>query len=175
MDTTEDKTINTYKANGKLLLSGEYLVLHGALALAIPLNKGQSMQIKARSQEGFSWIATHPGGEWFQATFDQSLNITNTTNREMSERLQSILKAALNQKGEIPTYLSCKEIRTHLEFDPLWGWGSSSTLISNLARWLQINPYRLLSDTFGGSGYDIAAAVASGPVFYRTQPHQTQP
>ena len=33
----------TYRANGKLLLTGEYLVLHGAKAIALPLKVGQQL------------------------------------------------------------------------------------------------------------------------------------
>ena len=58
------------------------------------------------------------------------------------------------------------QIATFLEFDRDWGLGSSSTLIYNLAQWLQLNPYDLLESTFGGSGYDIAIAQHGLPLFY---------
>ena len=35
-----------YKSNGKFLLTGEYLVLKGATALALPLKKGQSLEVE---------------------------------------------------------------------------------------------------------------------------------
>ena len=38
--------IQNYHANGKFLLTGEYLVLRGALALALPLKFGQSMSVE---------------------------------------------------------------------------------------------------------------------------------
>ena len=38
--------MNTYRANGKLLLTGEYLVLKGALALALPTKLGQTMTVR---------------------------------------------------------------------------------------------------------------------------------
>ena len=56
---------------------------------------------------------------------------------------------------------------TRLEFDKDWGLGSSSTLISLLAQWANVNPYELLKMTMGGSGYDIACATASQPIFYQ--------
>ena len=34
-----------FHANGKLLISGEYLVLDGALALAVPTRFGQNLQV----------------------------------------------------------------------------------------------------------------------------------
>jgi len=50
------------------------------------------------------------------------------------------------------------QISTHLEFERLWGLGTSSTLINNIAQWAHVNPFKLLNKSFGGSGYDIAAA-----------------
>ena len=52
-----------------------------------------------------------------------------------------------------------------MDFPQDWGW-ASSTLINNLAQWLKINPYLLLEKTFGGSGYDLAAAQSKGALFY---------
>ena len=37
-----------FYGHGKLLLSGEYFVLDGAMALAIPTSVGQSMKVKYR-------------------------------------------------------------------------------------------------------------------------------
>ena len=50
---------------------------------------------------------------------------------------------------------------------PELGLGSSSTLIANLARWANVNPYELLKLTFGGSGYDLACATAGQPIYYQ--------
>ena len=42
-----------FKSNGKFLLTGEYLVLKGATALALPLKKGQSLDVETLdSNEG---------------------------------------------------------------------------------------------------------------------------
>jgi hypothetical protein len=46
---------------------------------------------------------------------------------------------------------------TTLNFPKKWGLGTSSTLINNIAQWLQIDAFTLLN-SFGGSGYDIACA-----------------
>ena len=40
-------------------------------------------------------------------------------------------------------------------------------LISNISQWLDIDPYELLSASFGGSGYDIACARADGAITYQ--------
>ena len=64
---------------------------------------------------------------------------------------------------------------THLDFDPNWGLGSSSTLIANLARWANVNPYELLKMTFGGSGYDIACATVERPIYYQVKTEVPEP
>lgn len=59
------------------------------------------------------------------------------------------------------------EIATHLGFPKDWGLGSSSTLINNIANWAEIDPYSLLEQTFGGSGYDLACAANNKPIVYQ--------
>ena len=66
------------------------------------------------------------------------------------------------------------EIVTQLEFPRNWGLGTSSTLVANLAHWAAVDPYKLLKDSFGGSGYDIACATAAGPIFYQIGPKVQQ-
>ncbi len=157
----------TYRAKGKLLITGEYLVLKGAKALAIPLKYGQKLKVKPNSDPFFRWEATTPSGPWFNATINKNLEICNTNHPELAQKLLSIIKQCINHRPDIKDYMAEKTIHTHLEFDKDWGWGSSSTLISCLAQWLGVNPYLLLKDTFGGSGYDIACATSKSPLLYR--------
>jgi mevalonate kinase len=56
--------------------------------------------------------------------------------------------------------------QAHADFDLKWGLGSSSTLISLLAQWASVNPYTLLENSFGGSGYDVACATVDHPICY---------
>ena len=35
-----------------------------------------------------------------------------------------------------------------------------------MEQWLGIDPYQLMDESIGGSGYDIACAAANGPIFY---------
>ena len=57
--------MSLYNAHGKFLLTGEYLVLKGALALAIPLKLGQSMMVETSFDEYLQWNAHKPDGPWF--------------------------------------------------------------------------------------------------------------
>lgn len=59
-----------------------------------------------------------------------------------------------------------KKIVTKLDFMPLWGLGTSSTLIYNLSTYFRIDPYSLLKETFTGSGYDIANANSQLPILF---------
>ena len=154
-----------FHAHGKLLLSGEYLVLYGAKALAVPLKYGQSLEINQHSGVDFTWKATHPKGDWFEARYTPQLELLDTNDKGKAEKLKVILFEA-GKLTNNPVGFSGLKINTHLEFAPEWGWGSSSTLISNISRWLNIDPYTLLNKTFGGSGYDIACATNHSPIFY---------
>src|SRR5690606_19124683 len=58
------------------------------------------------------------------------------------------------------------EIKTKLDFPRNWGLGTSSTLINNVAQWANVDAFELLKNSFGGSGYDIAAAKSDSPILY---------
>ncbi len=156
-----------YHANGKLLITGEYLVLKGALALAVPLNKGQSLTVRAYKEPGLNWRAETLQGIWFEVKFDDQLTILETTDYKKSENLQCMLRKAIEQNPSIQDKLNYSSVITQLEFDVNWGWGSSSTLLHLLEKWLEIDPYRLMDESIGGSGYDIACAAADQPIYYR--------
>ena len=158
-----------YHSNGKFLLTGEYLVLKGALALALPLKLGQSLEVEQleTNNEQIQWKAWRPEGRWFSVTLNRE-NLVNfsTDDPDKAMRLCQILHAVklLNPKAFEGNDL---KFTTRLDFDPNWGLGSSSTLIANLARWANVNPYELLKLTFGGSGYDLACATAEQPIYYQ--------
>lgn len=159
-----------FKANGKLLVTGEYLVLRGAKSLALPVKLGQSLQIDEYpdDQSQIIWLAKAPGREWFRAHFSlPALDITATDDKKKAAKLQLILQT-LNLLA--PGHFQAGKkyvIETQLGFEPEWGFGSSSTLIANLASWAKINPYTLLQLSIGGSGYDVACAFADNPIIYQ--------
>ena len=57
------------KANGKLLLSGEYLVLNGAKALAFPICFGQEMNVEFIAEPKLIFKSTENNQEWFNVSF----------------------------------------------------------------------------------------------------------
>ena len=161
----------TIRANGKLLLSGEYFVLDGALALALPVNKGQSLAFSFESgtQRGLLWRSLNVDEQtWFTAHYSlPDFSLLNSSDPVMAKRLQEILRVVREMN---PLFLQDRKycsVTTRLEFPRLWGFGSSSTLIYMLGQWGKVNPFSLLEKTMGGSGYDIACAGANGPLFYQ--------
>lgn len=159
--------MNTYYSHGKLLLTAEYLVLDGAQALALPTKKGQSLKVISQSNSNLNWKSVlEDGSIWFETSFKLPLQDTFNSKDSIVKRLYDILKAAqLLNPDFLKTDQGFKVVST-LEFAQNWGLGSSSTLISNIARWANINPYTLLKNTFGGSGYDIACATNDNSIIY---------
>lgn len=162
-------TEQQYYAHGKLLITGEYSVLDGATAFAIPCRSGQSLTVtKDHSIDGIIWTSWDVNQKnWLKVSFDKQLNIGNSNDTRLSEKLQSILKSATQIQPDFLEKLENCKVDTHLEFDRNWGLGSSSTLISLISQWAQINPYKLLDQTFGGSGYDIACATTNSPILFQ--------
>ena len=133
-----------YYSHGKFLLTGEYLVLKGALALALPLKLGQTLSVETVCTPSLQWNAHKPDGPWFSVTLNsETLEIINCDDQPKAEKLAQILQTVkqLNPKAFEGNDL---HFTTYLDFDPNWGLGSSSTLIANLARWANVNPYELL-------------------------------
>jgi len=159
----------SWYSHGKLLISGEYLVMEGAKSFALPLKQGQSLSLKSNNKKGLLiWNALLSDGNWFQATFDtKKLNVIETSNRQLAEKLSQILLACRQLSTTFLKEETGFSVETKLDFNPEYGFGSSSTLISNIALWADVSPFELLRLTFGGSGYDIACARIHSPLFYQ--------
>ena len=173
--------MDTFYSNGKLLLTGEYVVLDGAKALALPTKYGQSLSANpspsGRLGGELIWESYTDTNElWLQVVFDlPRLRILNATfdavadggNDALAEKLQEIL---LNAKKMNPEFLSNKQgyiVKSKLTFPRNWGLGSSSTLINNIAQWAKVDAFKLQFKTFGGSAYDIACAQNEYPITYQ--------
>ncbi|WP_218847029.1 GYDIA family GHMP kinase [Winogradskyella forsetii] len=167
----------TYRSNGKLLLTAEYAVLDGAKALAVPTGYGQSLTVEADDTNNIYWQSYNELGKmWFEctlpfgeiATTDRKSQFRN----DIKERLIEILQAAKSLNSEFLSSNQGFNITTHQDFNRLWGLGTSSTLINNIADWANVDAYQLLEQTFGGSGYDIACAQNDNPISFQLQQHQ---
>lgn len=164
-------------------------MLKGATALALPLKLGQSMKVEIldSSEEKIYWKAFQQSDvgslmsaeyqeskPWFSVVLEKKdFSIIDTDDKEKAERLSDILLKIKSLNGDIFNYPHDYKFTTHIDFDPQWGLGSSSTLINNVSEWAKIDPYQLLDSTFKGSGYDIACAKAERPIFYQLNRQQT--
>jgi mevalonate kinase len=162
-----------FYASGKLLLFGEYLVLRGSGCLVIPLNYGQKMQVEFSETDFFEWTSSYNDNTWFSCIFSKTLEIINTSDLPKAQMLTGLMEII----KETNPYLFEKGLNfyTEMNFQPEWGFGSSSTFVSLLAQWSKTDPYLLLKKSFGGSGYDVACATAKTPLIYDMQSRQTAP
>lgn len=162
----------TFYSNGKLLITGEYLVLDGARAFALPTKFGQNLIVENGSGYQIQWKSYNIDEEiWFEdtVTFDEIINNPSVTNESVKTTLINILHEAylLN-----PAFINNSEgytVITKLTFPKNWGLGTSSTLLNNIAQWTQIDAFTLLKNSFGGSGYDIACAQNNFPVLFHLE------
>lgn len=160
---------------GKLLLTSEYVVLDGALALAVPTKWGQEFFVD-ENPDGKSlvnWTALHQGKPWLNASIDYKTGKILTTN--ILDSAEFILKVLMKVKELSSIRLkdnSSYSIITNLQFPANFGLGSSSTLMNNLAQWSQIDAFELNETCLGGSGYDIAVAQERSAILYRNSPER---
>ncbi len=163
-----------FYGHGKLLLTGEYTVLDGALALAIPTRQGQRLCVEGQDKSSaLDWASyDHQGNKWLSLRWEP-LQATplqlGCGDASLAERLLSILREAIQLRGGDFSLLAGKKVSTYLDFDRHWGLGSSSTLIHCLASWLEVDAFALLEATFGGSGYDLACAAAKRSILFQRQ------
>ncbi|MBW6490046.1 MAG: hypothetical protein K0B15_02515 [Lentimicrobium sp.] len=159
-------TQNIY-AHGKLLLTGEYLVLKGAQSLALPLILGQKMTISAIAPVRLEWQARDINGVWYRGFYNlPGLEPITVSDEMVSRRLVSLLEAARKLNPDFLNGESGFKIETILEFDRRWGFGSSSTLIALVAEFANVDAFRLHNLVSNGSGYDIACAIAANPIIF---------
>lgn len=161
-----------YHSNGKLLLFGEYFVLEGAKSLAIPTQLGQSLTVTPQTFliKGLNWKSfDHENKLWFEAYFDEHLDIKHSSDNEVARTLQTILFVAKQLNKKFISGEFYYDIETHLQFPRQWGLGSSSTLITNIAQWAKVDAFELFFNSFKGSGYDIACGLSNSPITYRLE------
>jgi mevalonate kinase len=154
-----------FSAHGKLMLFGEYVVMRGVPALAFPTTMGQTLDVVPA--ESFSWRSYETGQLWFAMRFDSDLNILETNNDSVAQKLMQILADVKAQKPDL--FNIPLSFETQANFNRTWGFGSSATLISLISQWSGVDAYALNKKHFGGSGYDIACATASSPIWYNRE------
>ena len=160
-------------SSGKVLLTGEYVILDGALSLASPTKFGQHLKFEENQSNLINWKSfNYDGNIWFECSIkNENLEIKSTSSKKISNTLIKIINHIREYN---PSFLkeNGSNILTNLTFDKNWGLGSSSTLISNLAKLSGVDPYILNNKIFSGSGYDIACADSISPIVYQLNKDQ---
>jgi mevalonate kinase len=163
--------VKTYRASGKLMFFGEYMVLKGAPCLAIPLRYGQTLQVDEMNLPGIEWESYEMDRPWFSAVLDKNLQMIRTSDVEKADVLMNLLSIIKDHSPEL--FEKGLRFKAQSDFNLQWGFGSSSTLVSLLAQWSGVDAYHILDLSFGGSGYDIACATAEQPITYKVEGRNT--
>ncbi|WP_415325273.1 GYDIA family GHMP kinase [Chryseobacterium sp. MMS23-Vi53] len=156
---------------GKLMLTSEYFAMDGALVLAVPTKLGQEFSFEEKDDEKslIFWEAYHQNKLWLKAVIDyKNWQILETNIPSSAEFILKTLKnvqllSTIQFKSNFTYHLT-----TNLQFPADYGLGSSSTLMTNLAEWAEIDPFYLNKISLGGSGYDIAVAKEKSAVLYQS-------
>ncbi|MCK9480521.1 MAG: GYDIA family GHMP kinase [Bacteroidia bacterium] len=159
---------------GKLMITGEYLVISGAKALAVPTVLGQQLHFthdRRRKTRIVNWVSMTPGELiWYSNQFiiDQNFEPSEQKGSERTEFIRSLLITINNSKPDFFAEQGTYNFKTFMDFDPGWGLGSSSSLIVNLAMLTDLQPFELVfqSTLNQGSGYDIATSLMGKPILY---------
>ncbi len=149
------------------MLFGEYAVLAGAWACALPVKFRQNLEVLVTPGDGkVQWQSfDFDGKEWMNCQFRMQDDPSEMLS--VLRPLRQMLDFIAAQKPDLCGELCDLQVRIKASFRKEWGLGSSSALIANLARWSGIDPFALMDVSFPGSGYDVAAAFHDQPVLYR--------
>jgi mevalonate kinase len=160
-----------FYSRGKFLITGEYLVMKGASALAVPLKKGQTLAVDSLEENGIiQWTSKEHGKNWFDCVIDFSLfEVLTSSDNKTAQFLATLLKTAHTLNPGFPERKKGYRVTTDLEFDLDWGFGSSSSLISNIAYWAEVDPFDLHGKVSKGSGYDVVCARSDQPLIFSLQ------
>ena len=157
-----------FKSNGKLLITSEYLVMKGAMALAIPAKLDQELNVRSTNSDFINWKSFNKENQiWYEEKFflDKGTLIYHGKKNKMSDLIVRLFDYI--HKFNNPEKSIGNEFIWKINFNINWGLGSSSTLINNLSKWAKVNPYKLLFSVFNGSGYDIACCDKSNPIIFQ--------
>jgi mevalonate kinase len=162
----------TFYSHGKLLITGEYLVLDGAKALAIPTKFGQFLTVTENDTNFITWKSLDLDNQiWFESDLYWDEIVENKIIRNYSQVKKTLIQilhcAYLLRNNNKHLFKKGLVVQTQLTFPKNWGLGTSSTLINNIAKWFQVDAFELLNQSFGGSGYDIACAESPKPIIYQ--------
>jgi mevalonate kinase len=113
---------SAFYSNGKLLISGEYVVLDGAKAWAIPTKFGQHLRVSQNDSGLLSWKSIDDKGLlWFEAIYKQDKLIeVSASDSKISKTLIDILSEARKMNPAFLMDSDGSDIETKLTFPKDW-------------------------------------------------------
>ena len=157
-----------FKSHGKLMITGEYFVLHGAKSLLLPTKFFQDMTVSTFNEEALVLWESYDqnNNKWFSAEFDlPNLSIRGSETKEKIF-LEKILDFVAKKKPNIFENNCGINIKTRMDFNRSWGLGSSAILINNLSNYFGLDPFEVSKNVTNSSGADIASTKISKPIIF---------
>ena len=98
-------------SSGKVLLTGEYVILDGALSLASPAKFGQHLTVEENNSNFINWKSLdHKNKVWFENDFDiNTFEHDNPT--KISLKLKEIFMTGLHGHGKEIIFLYMQKIQ----------------------------------------------------------------
>ncbi len=157
-----------FKSHGKLMITGEYFVLHGAKSLLLPTKFFQDMTVsKLNEDSSILWESyDQNNSKWFSAKFNlPDLAIQGDETKEKIF-LKKILDFIAKKNSKIFENNSGINIKTRMDFNRSWGLGTSAILINNLSNYFGLDPFEVSKNVTNSSGADIASTKISKPIIF---------
>ena len=99
-----------FYSNGKLLLTGEYAVLDGALSLAVPTTFGQSLKVDEIDSPQIVWQSFDEKGiVWFEAAFVLETLLSENVKPSKDPVAETLTKILKEAKKMNPDFLKEKK------------------------------------------------------------------
>lgn len=173
---------SSYRAPGKIVLTGEYALLSGAWGLALPTKWGQSLHVKEQTpvhkndphifwtcydEEGKCWLNL----EYSLTDFSEEETISQCQEVKKSDKswsfVHQILKSLLKLSKKPFHLASDMQFIWKTEFPLQWGIGSSASMMACLGQCFKLDPVELSFQVSQGSGIDVFCSYYGKSVLYK--------
>ena len=117
-----------FYSNGKILITGEYFVLNGALSLALPTVYGQYLEINDNDSKIINWTSYNKNKEiWFKCELDKdSLKVKYSSSKEVSEIIKELISFIREKESNF--------LNRMFEDEVFWDYSNFSSDISKKDR-----------------------------------------
>lgn len=163
------------ESHGKIMLCGEYFATIGVPCISFPTHYKQILNVgKSQSTVGeIYWKGVDFKDQaWieFKFNFDEIQFFGNAQqNNDVVNTIISIFSVIKEAQPHLFEKNRTYFFKSQTKFNRNWGLGTSSTLIHLLSQWSGCDAFQLQEMIFGGSGFDVATAIAKTPILFYSQ------